>query len=204
MDINAETIRASYQKYPLAWWAGIISVFLGAILYFRMPVMQQTEDALKLVQEDLDTIQINFREGSGMKEDLERIDELVSSLGSRLTDADQRAKNIGYFDGFSALHADLLRSIQLTGINQMASIPEKDVLGDGDIWGMRSYSILPFEMTISGLLTEILDMIYVLKQGDVILNVRSFDLTTDNRREQGYMTMRLVVNTVAKPVSGKK
>jgi len=54
------------------------------------------------------------------------------------------------------------------------------------------------------LLTEILDMIYVLKQGDVILNVRSFDLTTDNRREQGYMTMRLVVNTVAKPVSGKK
>ncbi|MBN2233740.1 MAG: hypothetical protein JW706_01215 [Opitutales bacterium] len=203
MDINSATIKASYHKYPLAWWSGILAVVLGLILYFRMPVMQQTEDALALIQDDLDTIQINFREGSGMKEDLDHIEELVKNLGSRLTDADQRARNIGYFDGFPSLHSERLKSIQLSGINQMQVISEAAKPTDGDIWAMKHYAVLPFEMTVSGLLTEILEMMYLLKQSDVILNFRSFDLTTDSRREQGYMSMRLVVNTVAKPVTSK-
>lgn len=203
MDINSETIKLSYHKYPLAWWAAILSVFLGAILYFRMPVMQRTEDALKLVQDDLETIQINFREGSGMQEDLDHMEQLVEGLRSRLTDADQRARNIGYFDGFSSLHPDALKSIQLTGINQMPSVPEKAALTPSDIWAMKNYSVLRFEMSVSGLLTEILDMIYLLKQGDVILNVNSFELSTDSRREQGYMNMKLTVHTVSKPLTKK-
>lgn len=203
MEVNIETIKASYRKYPLAWWACGISIVLGLILYVRMPLMEQTRDALLLVQEDLAVIQMNFREGSGMTEDLEHIEDLIKSFQSRLTDSSQRARNIGYFDGFPGLFSGRLKSLQLTSINQMQSIAEKANLVGADIWGMRNYSVLPFEMTASGLLTEILDFLYLLKQGSVILNVRSFELSTDNRREQGYMTMRFTVNTVANPVANK-
>lgn len=203
MNVNSATINASYHKYPLAWWACIVSLFLGAVLYLRMPVMGKTQTELDMVNEDLDTIQVNFREGSGMNEDLEYTEKLMTTFRSRLTDADQRARNIGYFDGFVSEYPDALKSIQLSGINQKPIVKENPRLADWNIREMKQYAVLPFEMRVSGLLTDILKMMYLLRQSNVILNYDSFELTTDNNREQGYMSMLLTVNTVAKPVSGK-
>lgn len=203
MNVNSATINASYQKYPLAWWAGIVSVFLGAVLYLRMPLVTQTKDSLALIQADVETVRLNFREGSGMNEDLARMEELVQLFHKRLTDSDQRAKNVGYFDGFRNLHADVLENVRLSGINQIALVRENPSVADWNIWEMKQYGVLPFEMSVSGLLTDILKVLYFLKQSDVVLNVRSFELRTDSTREQGYMSMSLIINTVAKSSSMK-
>ena len=193
--MEVSDIVESFKRYPIAWAAGFLSLVMGVYLYFTMDSLQTYEDQVFELEQEVQVLKSNGRQGTDLQEDYDRFKALFDRIDSSLMDHTQIANNNGVFYGFSARHP-----VEITAVSQRPVIGESANPPQGDIWSKKNFSIIPFTMTVNGLLTDIADMFYQFDKSPQLIGIRRFELTTTNKPEEGYMTMSLEVNVMGKPL----
>jgi Tfp pilus assembly protein PilO len=186
----------SFKRYPVAWLAGVASLAIGFFLYFTMGSLGELEQELEELEREVQTLKYNAREGADIEADFNRFAARFDAIDADLMDHTQIAKNNGFFYAFSQQHA-----VDITEVSQRPVIPEAANPPQGDIWTRKHYSVIPFQMQATGLLTDLTDMLYRFDASNRMMAVRRFELSTTPRPEVGYMMMSLELNVLGKPLN---
>lgn len=189
-------IQKSIKSYPVAWITGGLSLVIGAYLYLTLDNLSSSQERLDELRHEVDTLKANAREAEGLDDDLQRFKSLYDEIDSQLIEHQQIAVNN---DFFYALFEEM--PIEVLEVRQRTVIEESKNPENGEIWTRKFFSVVPFDLRVSGYLTDLLDMLYVLDQCDRITKVNSFQLALNDRAESGLMTLDFQIHMVGHPVN---
>jgi len=192
--MQVSDIVDNFKRYPIAWGAGILSLAIGAYLYLTMASLKTYEDQVFELEREVQTLKSNARQGADIEQDYEAFKNLFDRIDSSLMDHTQIANNNGVFYTFASNHP-----VEITAVSQRTVIEETKNPPKRDIWSKKYFSVIPFSMEVSGLLTDIADMFYQFDKVQQLIQIRRFELTTTSQPEEGYMAMTLEVNVLGRP-----
>jgi hypothetical protein len=189
-------ISNSAKNYPIAYGSGILSLFLLVYFYFSLSSLPEYRQQVTELEQEVLVLKNNFRDGTDLELDYEVFKDGFEKVRSRLIDRYQIADNNGFFYSLGQSHP-----VEIISVSQKPVINETNEPGSGNIWALKHYPVVPFEMEVVGLLTDILDFLYVMDQCDRFISVESFDLAIATNREPGYMRISLGINVLGKPLN---
>lgn len=192
-------ITSSTKNYPIAWISGGLSLLLGLYFYFTFSSLSDYEQRLDDVEHEVSVLKSNFREGNDLEYDLDELKKGFVTVNERLIDRNQIANNNGFFYSLGQSHP-----VEILDVSQRTVIREKEKILPGEIWALKHFAVVPFEMKVVGLLTDIIDFLYTLDESERFIEVRSFRLNLSEKMEAGYMMMNLEINILATPSTVSK
>jgi hypothetical protein len=189
-------ISTSAKNYPIAYGCGILGLLLLVYFYFSMSSLPEYQQKVTELEHEATVLKNNFRDGTDLELDYEVFKEGFGKVRNRLLDRYQIADNNGFFYSLGQSHP-----VEIISVSQKAVISETNEPVAGNIWALKHFSVIPFEIEIVGLLTDILDFLYVLDQCDRFISIESFTLEIATNREPGYMRIILGINVLGRPLN---
>ena len=189
-------IITSAKNYPIAFISGILSILLAVYFYLSLNSLPEYQQQVDDLEREVNILKNNARDGTDLELDYTVFKDNFETVKSRLIDRYQIADNNGFFYSMGQGHpVDIISVTQKTAINESANpVP-------GNIWTLKHFPVIPFSMEVEGLLTDILDFMYVLNRCDRFITVEGFDLEIAPSREPGYMRILLNINVLGKPLN---
>lgn len=189
-------ITNSAKNYPIAFASGVLSILLIVYLYLSLNTLPEYEQRVSDLEQEVNILKNNARDGTNLELDSQVFKSDFEKARIRLVDRYQIADNNGFFYSLGQSHpVDIISVTQKPVINESAKPLQ------GNIWTLKHFPVVPFEMEVVGLLTDILDFMYVLNQCDRFISIESFDLEIAPSREPGYMKVLLGINVLGKPLN---
>jgi high-affinity nickel permease len=190
-------VVASLRSYPIPWICGLVGLLCVPYLYFTGDKVLQLETERDALRREVSILSTNVREGVDLEEHVKQIKGASDQLERRLLDRDQNAINVGFFFTFAQSHP-----VEISDVFQRATIAEKPNPTAAEIWTLKHFAVVPFDMKLIGVMNDLMDFIYALEQSDRIIRVRSFDLfQAPASKELGNMEMNLSLLLLAKSKS---
>ena len=194
--MEVSDITNSAKNYPIAFIGGVVSILLIVYFYMSMNALPQYQQQALNLERELMILKSNSRDGIDLELDYEEFKDGFQQVKSRLIDRYQIANNNGFFYNLGQTHpVDIISVTQKPVINESA----KPVAGN--IWTLKHFAVVPFDIEVVGLLTDILDFMYVLNQCDRFISVERLDIEIAPNREPGYMRIILGVNVLGRPLN---
>ena len=167
-------------------------VVCGAIGLLRANQLTELSDLETELNTKLDKISLNAKYSENIEQDTEKLKELVEMINKRLFIVDERSTNIDFFYSFE----DKLDVV----ISEVEQLEKGSVrfLKDGPD-ELKNYSVINYDITVSGSFHEIVRLLYEIYQIDSIMRVSDFqiDATTDKDSTSSRLSAEIRVAVLA-------
>lgn len=171
-------IIASLLRYPIALICAAAIVVLVAVLFLRSSVA----DELSVLEDEnyarIQVIDANAREAKGLEEDVDKVEDFVEQMESRMFDRKARSENTNFFYSFEE---DL--DVVVTGVRQLPQVPESMVKGAPQ--ELKLHSAIVYELTVEGSYAEILSFMDAAYHVKPIMRISDFKIAKSRQRESG-------------------
>lgn len=150
--MTKDELLAFVRKNPISVGCGVISVALGAAIYFRGDELPAAEDELAKQTAEAERYAANLQNGAQLKDQFEALTAAGKEIEARLAHASQQLNNLQYF---YKLESE-------TGMKTTAG-PTQLPLGKST--GKTAFIGVPFSITVQGTLGQALDYLRRLESG---------------------------------------
>lgn len=180
------------KKNPAILFGIIILVVLGAIGLLRANQLTELSDLETELNTKLDKINLNVKYSENIEQDIQKLDELVENIDKRLFIVDERSMNVDFFYSFE----DKL-DIVISEVDQLEKGSARFSKDGPD--ELKNYSVINYDITVSGSFREIVRLLYEIYQVDPIMRISDFqiDATKDSNGKPGKLSAEIRVAVLA-------
>jgi hypothetical protein len=164
------------KKNPSIPLGVVVLVVCGVIGFFRANHLTELSDLETELNAKLDKINSNVKQSENIEQDTQKLEEFVEIIDERLFVADERSMNIDFFYSFE----DKLDIV----ISEVDQLEEKNArFSEDGPSKLKNYSVINYNVTVSGSFREIVRLLYEIQQVDHIMRVSDFQINTTNDRD---------------------
>lgn len=185
-------ISKKLRQFPVLVVSVILIVLSTVLFIMRGPKLQDYETRLTDLEREWANIQKNVERSSGLESDITNLEEGLASIRSRLLNVDEVASNYEFF-------YDLERR---TGVNVRQF--SQGIANDGSMLpigreGLRHFTVVPYDISMSGSLQSILNVLDLLERQKFIVRMDLFSvsLPAETPGQSNQLNAKLRCNVLA-------
>lgn len=159
--------------------------------FFRSNQLGRLSDEESELNAKLDKMSLNLKNSDNIDQDIQELNTLVSAIDERLFVRDERSISIDFFYSFEEkLDIKVSEVKQLENSNRRYTKEGPDEL--------KLYSVIDYDITISGDFREILSFFYEIYQIDAIARLTEFQIDNSNAYgDSGKLSAKVQVAVLA-------
>lgn len=184
-----EELFALLKKNPIGVACGVLSIALGAGIYFRSDEVPAAEAELAQKTEEGSRLAANLQNAAQLKEQDEALTVAEKELESRLMHASQKLTNLQFF---YKLESD-------TGVKMTANPSQGTLTPQPKSAGKTVYSVVPFNITVQGTLVQLIDYLHRLESNARYCRVMSVTCGAPSSERGGPITLTLNLELLGVP-----
>lgn len=167
--MNLSSIGKILIQYPIPFVCGLLCFFLGVLIVMRGPKVEEYEQQLAEMERRWQAMQMNLDRSKGIEEDIEQIERAHEEVKARLLEPDEVAVNSEFF-----YDLEEATGISLTQFSQgSASNGSRLPLA---IDKLDHFRVVPFDLSVTGTLPEMLELLSRLDRSRYIIRMEKLDL----------------------------
>ncbi len=189
--MNSQKLIALIRHHPLAAACILVALTMVGLAVFRSAALADSEDRYARAIDKVDEMEQNEKNAIGLEEDVEKINELVTNIDSRLMVERARADHYRYF--LSLAEAS---KVNLTDPSFSAYLTP----GEKGVTIMtQQLSQVEYRLRLDGDFNHILDFLYRLTNGHYLIRVDGMTVIGDPSLGPGIVQVKLVIRILATP-----
>ena len=164
------------KKNPSILFGVVALVVCFGVGFLRTNQLTKLSDLEAELNAKLDKISLNIKHSKNIEPDTQKLEELVGAIDERLFIAEERSTNIDFFYSFEDKLDIVISEVdQLEGsvVRFSGNGPDK----------LKLYSVVSYDITVSGSFHEILRFLYEIYQTDPIMRVSDFQIDATAGRD---------------------
>lgn len=181
MSISNEQVLAFVKKNPIGVGCGVLSLLLGAGIYFRSDKLPAAQTVLDQKSNEADRHAINLRYAVQLKEQMEALDTAHRAIDARLVKAAQLATNTQYF-----YHLETETGIKLINIVQSTTTAQAQAKS-----AKANFVPIAFNLSVQGSYLQLLDLMHRLENGAHYCRVLNASLVKIGGGDSDVLTLTL-------------
>lgn len=160
--MNLSLISKKFKQFPILFVCGLL-IPLSVILFFmRGPKISDYEAELTRLEGEWNRIQQNRERSVGLEDDIEVLDEGLSSIQGRLMNVDEVASNYEFFYGL-----ERQTGVSLVQFAQGAAFDGEDL--PLTLENLKHFTVIPYDVVMTGTLQELLSFMDLLDRQEFIV-----------------------------------
>ena len=174
----------------------IVILFCGGFTWLRSAQLSQLTAREESLVHQLETIRENVKRSKNIEQDIQNLEARLASIKEQLFNREERATNINFFYTFEE-KLDVL-------ISEVEQLDEKSLrFSQNGPDELKLYSVINYNVTLSGTFREILKFLYEIHQAEPIMRVTDFQINTtnDTDNQPGKLTAEVRVAVLAKKIN---
>jgi len=190
--MNLSLISKKFKEYPILFVCGVICPLVLVLLFMRGPKIEQYETELEELEREWSEIQTNKERSSGLEEDIASLEAGLEKIDKRLMQVEEVAINYEFFYDLEAEG-----NIELNRFSQGEASDGKQLsIGKN---GLRHFSVLPYNLSMTGSMEEILGFMDLLDRQEYIVRMDMLWLSpvTETSAETPQLSGRLQCHVLA-------
>jgi len=184
--MNPQAIITQLKQYPVATLSGIVLLVLLGILGLRTSFAPDYQTQLEEAEERLQTIEANEDAARGLDQDIAEMREKIAFVEERLIDPQQPTPNKQY----------LLSMAQ----DYNVAMPDPRRGADPPRGKRDQYSILVYNVSLSGDFNQLLTFIKAASEGYHICNITEMSLSPAAGEGIDFANANLRLEFLAQPI----
>ncbi len=183
-----EELLALLKKNPIGVICGVLSLALGAGIYFRSDEVPAAEAELAQKSEEGARLAANLQNAAQLKEQNDALTIAEKELESRLMHASQTLTNLQLF---YKLESDTGVKMTVNSQGSLAAAPKSA--------GKTIYSIVPFTITVQGSIAQLVDYLHRLESNARYCRVVSVTCSAPTSERGAPITLALNLELLGVP-----
>jgi hypothetical protein len=179
MSISNEQLVAFIKKNPIGVGCGVLSLLLGAGIYFRSDKLPAAQAVLDQKSDEADRLAINLRYGVQLKEQLDAVMTADHAIDARMVKASQLATNTQYF-----YRLETETGIKLVNIVQSTTTAQAAA-------SKTNFVPINFNLSAQGSYLQLLDLLHRLENGAHYCRVLSASFVKIGGGDSDVLTLTL-------------
>lgn len=180
------------KKNPSLLFGIVILIVCGGVGVLRANQLSKLSSQEAELNAKLDKIKLNIKHSANIEQDIQKLNELVGTIDERLFIGEERSTNIDFFYSFEER-----LNIVISEVKQLAESNVRFSKDGSD--ELKLYSVVDYDVTVSGSFYEILRFLYEIHRIDSIMRVSDFqiDVTGDRSGESGKLLAKVRISVLA-------
>jgi hypothetical protein len=191
--MNLSLISKRIAEYPVIFVCGLITPLALVLLFMRAPKLEQYEGELADLERQWEQILTNTERSNGLEDATAALEAGLEEVESRLMQVENVAINYEFFYDLEEETRVTMSQFSQGNASDGSTIP----LG---IEKLRHFSVIPYDLTISGSMDQLLGFMDTLNRQSYIVRLDMFRLypnTTAGTESSGELGGRLRCHVLA-------
>lgn len=176
--MNLSVISKKFSDYPVLFVCGVLTPLALVLLLMRAPKLDQYEIELSDLEREWEQILTNSERSNGLEEDIASLEAGLEDIEDRLMQVENVAVNYEFF-----YDLEEETGVKLGQFSQGAASNGAEMAMSLD--KLKHYSVIPYNMTITGSMEEVLGFLDDLNRQDYIVRLDMFRLFPSSTEEGG-------------------
>ena len=168
--MSLSLISKKLRQYPVLVVCGILFPLSIVLFLMRGPKIAQYESELSDLEREWKAIQLNLERSTGLEEDISAVEAGLDKIKGRLIQIEEVAANYELFYNLERKTGITMRQFSQGVASDGSTLPiGKDAL--------QHFSAVPYDISLSGDLKEMLDFLDLLDRQDFIVRLDLLNLS---------------------------
>ncbi len=191
--MNLSAISKKVRQFPILFVCGVLTPLALVLLFMRGPKAAQLDSQLANLEREWQQIQTNLERSAGLDEDIEQLESGLEEVQGRLMKTGDVALNSEFFYNLE----------RQTGVVFQRFSQGDATEGQGlnmAVDELRHFSVIPYDISLSGNLESILTFIDALDRQRFIIRLESLNLSRsqDQQADSNLLNGRIRCHVLAK------
>jgi len=185
-------ISKKLRQFPVLVVSVILIVLSTVLFFMRGPKLQDYETRLTDLEREWGNIQKNVERSAGLESDIAVLEEGLASIQSRLLNVEEVASNYEFF-------YDLERRTGVTVRQFSQGVASNGSMLPIGLDGLRHFSVVPYDINMSGSLESILNVLDLLDRQKFIvrMDLLNVSLPAEPTATKNQLNAKLRCNVLA-------
>ncbi len=183
-----DELKALVKKNPISVGCGLLSLLLGAGLYFRSGEIPAAEEELATRSAEAERLALNVKNTERLKEQLDALTAANKTIATRVVRVNEQGKNVQFF--YKLFAETEVKQVDFRQATTAANMPK----------GAKTAFIpVAFGLSVQGTLPQILDFLRQLEGGTHYCRVLTASVAGTAANRSGLLTLSLTLELLGLP-----